>query len=103
MTNTPSPAHADKQPGPDSTTTAGARSLDDTYEPAELASLRVADDYQSRGIGGALLDHAIAQHPGPMELLPSPFGNQALSKGQLPDFYARHGFRDERPLTKRPQ
>jgi GNAT superfamily N-acetyltransferase len=65
-------------------------------EPAELASLRVEDRDQGKGVGSALLDHVIREHPGDMELHASPFGNERLDVGQLRSFYARHGFQPDR-------
>lgn len=75
-------------------------------EPAELSSIRVRDQYQGRGLGSALLEHALAQHGDrPMTLEASPFGNEAMSKSQLQSFYARHGFQPNRRgggMTRKP-
>jgi GNAT superfamily N-acetyltransferase len=66
-------------------------------EPVELAALRVGDVYQGHGIGHGLLNHVIEHHAGSsMTLLPSPFGNKALSKNQLQAFYGSHGFKPKK-------
>jgi GNAT superfamily N-acetyltransferase len=75
------------------------------YEPRELAAIRVGDDYQGHGLGHQMLDHVIAEHGHEtMTLRADPFGNKAMSKGQLERFYGSHGFtkRKSGAMVRRP-